>query len=133
MNNDINTLNTPNNSKVAAGAILLVAGSLLLINQFDLFFIPDWLFSWPMWMIAWGTYMGAKYNFRKPSWIIVTLVGVAFLLDENIPDADRIVWPLAIMAFGAWMVVKPRKHTEEHIFTQPKQPFHFDKPAGPEV
>jgi hypothetical protein len=77
--------------------------------------------------------MGAKYNFRKPSWIIVTLVGVAFLLDENIPDADRIVWPLAIMAFGAWMVVKPRKHTEEHIFTQPKQPFHFDKPAGPEV
>ncbi|WP_295714108.1 DUF5668 domain-containing protein [Mucilaginibacter sp.] len=134
MNNDINTAITPNNSKAAAGVILLVMGSILLINEFHLFFIPDWLFSWPMWMIAWGAYMGAKYNFRKPSWIIIILIGVACLISNNVPDADRIVWPIAIMGFGTWLVLKPRKQKEEeHFFGEAKKPFHFDKTAEPEV
>ena len=135
MNNDINTtITTPNNGKAAAGVILLVIGSILLINEFNMFFIPDWLFSWPMWMIAWGTYMAAKYNFRKPSWIIIIAIGVACLIDNNIPGADRIVWPLAIMGFGTWLVLKPRKNKEEeYIFGEAKKPFNFDKTAGPEV
>ncbi|WP_184548982.1 LiaF transmembrane domain-containing protein [Mucilaginibacter sp. FT3.2] len=133
MNNDINTITTPNNSKAAAGVILLVIGAILLIDQLQLLFIPDWLFSWPMWMIAWGAYMCAKYNFQKPAWIIVILVGVACLIDNNVPDADRIVWPVAIMAFGTWLVLRPRKHKEEYIFDKPKEPFHFDKTAGPEL
>ena len=133
MNNDIETTTTPNNSKTAAGVILLTIGGILLARQFDLFFIPDWLFGWPMWIIAWGLYMGAKYNFRKASWIIITLIGVAFLLDENIANADRIVWPVAIMGFGAWMIFRPKKHKEEYYFEKPKGTFHFDKTTGPEV
>ncbi len=133
MNNDINTTITPHNNKAVAGVILLVAGAILLVNQLDLFFIPDWLFSWPMWMIAWGAYMGAKSNFQKPAWIIVTLIGVACLIDNNFDNADRVVWPVAIMGFGAWLAFKPRKQTEEYVFDKPKQPFHFDKPAEPEV
>jgi hypothetical protein len=133
MNNDIETTITPNNSKTAAGVILLAIGGILLARQFNLFFIPDWLFSWPMWIIAWGLYMGAKYNFRKATWIIITLIGVAFLLDENIANADRIVWPVAIMGFGAWMIFRPKKHKEEYYFEKPKDTFHFDKTTGPEV
>ena len=133
MNNDIETTITPNNSKTAAGVILLIIGGILLIREFDFFLFPDWLFSWPMWIVAWGLYMGAKYNFRKASWILITLVGVAFLLDENIVDADRIVWPIAIMGFGAWVAFKPRKHKEEFYFEKPKDTFHFDKTTEPEV
>jgi hypothetical protein len=133
MNSNINTDTTPKNSKAAAGIILLIIGGVLLINQFDLLFIPDWLFSWPMWMIAWGAYMGAKSNWAKQSWIIVTLIGVACLIDNNIDNADRVVWPVAIMGFGAWLVLKPRRHTEEYLFDKPKQSFHFDKTTEPEI
>jgi drug/metabolite transporter (DMT)-like permease len=133
MNNHIETTITPNNSKTAAGVILLAIGSVLLINQFDLFAFPDWLFSWPMWIIAWGLYMGAKYNFRKTSWIIITLIGVAFLLDNNIYNADRVIWPVAIMGLGAWFIFKPRQHKEVYYFGKPKETFEFDKTIEPEA
>ncbi|MEN0056306.1 MAG: DUF5668 domain-containing protein [Mucilaginibacter sp.] len=133
MNNHIETTVTPNNSKTAAGVILLAIGGILLIREFDLFLIPDWLFSWPMWLVAWGLYMGAKYNFRKPSWLMISLIGVAFLLTENIPNAEGIVWPVAVMGFGTWMIMKPRKHKEEYLFEKPKETFQFHKPTEPEV
>ncbi|WP_183556888.1 LiaF transmembrane domain-containing protein [Mucilaginibacter sp. SP1R1] len=133
MNNNIETTIIPNNSKTAAGVVLLAIGGILLIRQFDLFFIPDWLFSWPMWIIAWGVYMGAKYNFRKTSWIMITLIGLAFLIDVNVADADRIVWPVAVMGFGAWMIFKPKKQKPEYYFEKPKDTFHFDKTTEPEV
>ncbi|HEY9195294.1 MAG TPA: DUF5668 domain-containing protein [Mucilaginibacter sp.] len=133
MNNNINTDITPGNGKAIAGVILMLIGGTLLADQFDLFFIPDWLFSWPMWMIAWGAYMGAKSDWKKPAWIIITLIGVACLADQHIPDADRIVWPVVLISFGAWLVLKPRKQKETYYFGEKKEPFHFDKTAEPEV
>jgi hypothetical protein len=103
--NNINP-NKPNNGKTMAGIIIVIIGGLLLINQFDMFFIPHWLFSWPMWIIAYGVYMGGKYNFRKPVWIWMIVIGTAFLFTENIHDSERIVWPVAIIGAGTWMVMK---------------------------
>lgn len=101
------------NSRTTVGAIILIIGSLLLIDQLNLFFIPDWLFSWPMILIAIGVYSGVKHNFRKPVAPIMILLGVAFLFTENINNADRIVWPVAIIAAGTWMVLKQRKPTAD--------------------
>ena len=84
----------------------------MLINQFDLFFIPHWLFSWPMWIIAYGVYMGGKYNFKKPIWIWMTVIGLSLLLTENINDADRFVWPVAIIGIGTWMVLRHSKKAD---------------------
>jgi hypothetical protein len=106
----IDNQNTPKNRRTTAGVIILIIGSVLLINQLDLFFIPQWLFSWPMWIIAYGAYMGGKYNFRKPIWAIMILLGTAFLLTENIANADRIVWPVAIIGTGLWLVLKHKKN-----------------------
>ncbi|MDB5017754.1 MAG: hypothetical protein JWQ84_2586 [Mucilaginibacter sp.] len=89
-----------------AGIIILIIGSILLINQLDLFFIPRWLFSWPMWMIAYGIYMGGKYNFKKPIWIYIIVLGCAFLFTENIDNAGRFIWPVTVMGLGTWMVLK---------------------------
>jgi predicted membrane protein len=97
------------NSRTTVGAIILIIGSLLLIDQLNLFFIPDWLFSWPMILVAIGVYSGVKHNFRKPTAAIMILLGVAFLFTENINNADRIVWPVAIIAAGTWMVLKQHK------------------------
>jgi hypothetical protein len=99
----------PHNGRTTVGAIILIIGSLLLIDQLNLFFIPDWLFSWPMILIGIGVYSGVKHNFRKPIAAIMILLGVAFLFTENINDADRIVWPVAIIAAGSWMVFRPKK------------------------
>ena len=104
--------NKPQNGRVMAGIIILAIGSILLINQLNLFFIPHWLFSWPMWLIAYGVYMGGKYNFKKPVWIWITVLGVAFLLTDNLHNADRFVWPVAIIGIGFWMVLRHRdNHT----------------------
>ncbi|MGZ3872465.1 MAG: LiaF transmembrane domain-containing protein [Mucilaginibacter sp.] len=107
-------IDNPNkqNGKTMAGIIIVIIGGLLLIDQLDLFFIPGWLFSWPMWIIAYGIYMGGKYNFKKPVWLWLVVMGTAFLLTENFDNADKIVWPVAIIGTGAWMVMKHTKHHE---------------------
>ena len=107
--------NKPNNGKTMAGIIIVIIGGLLLIDQFDMFFIPHWLFSWPMWIIAYGLYMGGKYNFRKPVWIWMIVIGTAFLFTENINNSERLVWPIAIISVGAWMVMR---HNNKPVDTQ---------------
>lgn len=104
--------NASHNGRTIAGIIILIIGGLLLVDQLNLFFIPNWLFSWPMWLIGWGVYMGGKYNFKKPVWIIMILIGSAFLLTENIHNADRIVWPLALISYGTYVVLKHNKPKE---------------------
>jgi hypothetical protein len=110
METNISNPTSPHGGRTMAGVIILVIGSLLLINQLNLFFIPNWLFSWPMWIIAYGVYMGGKYNFRKPVWLWLVVMGTAFLFTENIAGSDRIVWPVAIIGTGLWMVMK---HTRQ--------------------
>jgi hypothetical protein len=97
------------NGKTTAGLIILAIGGLLLIDQLSWFFIPGWLFTWPMWIIAYGLYVGGKYNFTKPVSIWIIAIGVALLLTENINNADRVVWPVAIISAGAFMVMKHSK------------------------
>jgi len=106
METNIATPNKPNNGKTMAGIIIVIIGGLLLINQFDFFFVPHWLFSWPMWIIAYGLYMGGKYNFRKPVWLWMIVIGTAFLFTENVDNSERLVWPMAIIGVGAWMVIR---------------------------
>ena len=104
--------NKPHSGRTMAGIIILIIGGILLINQLDLFFIPNWLFSWPMWIIAYGVYMGGKYNFRKPIWIWMIVLGTAFLLTENFNNAERFIWPAAIIGVGTWMVLKHNRHAD---------------------
>lgn len=114
--------NTSINGKTIAGIVILIVGSILLIDQFDLFVIPGWVLSWPMLLIAYGLYMGGKYNFKKPIWIYLIVLGSAFLLTDNIPDADRFVWPVAIIGVGAWMVTKHNnKVRQDNTYTDFKQ------------
>lgn len=106
MSNDIEYPNSPRNGKALAGIILLAVGAVLLIRQFDFFFIPSWLFSWPMWLIFWGLFIGAKSHFHKPSSFTLILLGVVFLVDNNIHGASGVIWPVGIIAFGIWMILR---------------------------
>lgn len=110
MSNDIDYTNKPNphRGKAIAGTILLIVGAVLLIKQFDYFLFPRWIFSWPMWVIAWGLYIGARHNWRNSTWVIMIIVGVAFLLDDIVPGFNMhdVAWPIMIIGFGLWMILR---------------------------
>src|ERR1700743_1160662 len=103
--------------RTTVGAIILAIGLLLLVYQFNLAFIPDWIFSWAMILVAVGIYSGDKHNFQKSFAFIMIFLGVAFLFTENIDDADRIVWPVMIIAAGSWMGFRNRKRAAEQRYT----------------
>jgi predicted membrane protein len=110
MENDLdnNITSSRRRGRAMAGTILLIVGAALLVHQFDFFWFPDWLFSWPMWIIAWALYIGAKHQFRSASWVFLLLVGVVFLLNDNIPAFNErdILWPVLIICFGIWLILK---------------------------
>jgi predicted membrane protein len=118
MNNDPNIeyQNGPRRGKVLAGMVLLAVGAALLLRQFDFFFFPGWLFSWPMWIIVWGVYIGAKHNFRNSSWLVMVIIGCAFLLNNVIPgfNANEFFWPIAIIGFGIFLILKRNNHTQDY-------------------
>jgi hypothetical protein len=143
--------NRPRNGKVFAGLILLAVGAVLLLQQVGGFFFPNWLFSMPVYLIVFGAYLGFKNEFRKPGAIIIMAIGVVWLLNNNLPGLHlgRVVWPLAIIGFGFWLITgKNHKWgrkgldnfnydnpTNKHDFTNPfdanyKPDPNFD-PTGP--
>jgi len=92
---------------VLVGLLLMVLGVGFLLEQLDFFFIPHWLFSFPMAMIVWGLYIGAKHNFRNSAWFIVTLIGLVWISNDIAPgyNLHAIMWPVAIIAFGIWLII----------------------------
>ncbi|GAA4340024.1 DUF5668 domain-containing protein [Mucilaginibacter gynuensis] len=134
MNNYIDKSKEPRNGKTIAGVILLVVGAVLLINQLNIVFFPGWLISWPMWLIIPGLYIGAKSNFKKNAWFILVLLGVVFLIDEATPHVNtgRVVWPLAFIAFGIWIILKRSQRSDNEKWKRfeesGKQPVDFNTP-----
>jgi predicted membrane protein len=117
MDNDIKFENNkPRNNKALAGIILLVVGLVLLVHQLDLFFFPGWLISWPMGLIAIGVYNGAKHQFRNSGWLIMVLIGVIWLSNDAFPhyDVGKITWPVCIIIFGLWMILRRGNKWDKH-------------------
>ncbi|RZA00068.1 MAG: hypothetical protein EOP47_15085 [Sphingobacteriaceae bacterium] len=112
MSNNIEYKKDPHNGKVIAGVILLVVGAALLSRQLDVFFLPRWLFSWPMVLIIPGLYIGAKSNFRKPTWFILVLLGLAFMAMDTFDASSGVIWPITFIAFGIWMIIR-RTHKDK--------------------
>lgn len=109
MNNDINSPQNPNRGKAMAGFLLLGVGVLLLLQQLRIFFIPESLEVWPLWLIAGGLYIGAKHNFQKSSGPFLIGMGILLFIINNVNNSDRIIWPIAIIGFGMWLIVRRGK------------------------
>jgi predicted membrane protein len=114
MTNNINNNSNASKSKVVLGAALLLVGGVLLLKQLNLFFIPDSLDLWPLWIVFAGVYIGAKNNWQKSSWLIVTGVGIAFFLDENLHNIGGIVWPAGIIALGIYIIMRKNNKQDLH-------------------
>jgi len=114
------------NTKTTTGIILLGLGMASLFSRTSFFLFPGWLFSWPVILIILGLYVGAKHNFKKNNWIVLTMLGVIFLLPNIIPALGiSMLWPILIIAFGANMIMR-RNHrwNQDHWEKRDDKQYH---------
>lgn len=99
----------PDRSSYWSGIFIVMVGAALFLNMFVT--EPDWLFSWPMLMMAFGVYLGFKHGFEGAGWLILLGIGAFFLIDQYFVDISigRYFWPLAIIAVGLMMILRPRR------------------------
>jgi predicted membrane protein len=93
-----------------AGLILVIVGGVLLSRQLGLD-VPEWAITWQMLLIALGVYFGARRSFQPGGWVVMVLVGTAFLLNDFYPQIFiwHYIWPVIIMLVGLWMIFRPRR------------------------
>ncbi len=118
MSDNIEYKNGPRDGKALVGIVLLAIGSLLLLKQFSFFFIPHWIFSFPMVIIIIGLFLGARNNFHKPGSILLMLFGIVLLISDNVEGSHDIVWPLAIIVFGLWLILRRHSHFDKEHWKQ---------------
>jgi len=100
-----------------AGLVLVVVGSLLLAREMGVYF-PRWFFSWEMLLIAFGVFTGARHSFRSWGWLIPIVIGVAFLMDDFLPELElrHFIWPAIIITIGLVMILRPRRSRESKMW-----------------
>jgi predicted membrane protein len=96
--------------KIFGGLLVVVAGSLFLAKELGAE-IPHWVLSWKMFLIALGLVIAVKNNFRQTGWIILMLIGGAFIVGDIYPEIaiKQVVWPVVIIMIGLFMIFKPRR------------------------
>ena len=96
--------------RILAGSIVVTVGAFFLMKTAGVL-LPYWLFSWQMFLIVLGIFLGAKHNFKRGGWWIVSLVGVVFLADDLITGVSlsQYFWPVIVIAAGLAMIFKPKK------------------------
>jgi predicted membrane protein len=105
--------NTPRkyNKNTVLGFILLFIGLGILLKHSSFFLFPHWVFSWPFILIIIGLAIGAKNNFQKSNWILLTAFGVLFLIPNIIPSLHIVIlWPLILVALGIRMLTRHNQH-----------------------
>jgi len=103
--------------KIFGGVLIVVAGSLFLAKELGAE-IPNWIFTWKMFLIAVGLIIGVKHKFMHPGWLILVLVGGAFLVSDLYPGIalKPILWPVLVILFGLFIIFKPRRKSRERYW-----------------
>jgi len=103
----------PGSNRIWSGIILLIVGSLLMAKKMGAD-IPNWIFQWYMLLIAIGLLISLKSGFKNAGGLIMIVVGVAFMLNDIIPDAHMqdFIWPGILMIAGVIFILRPHSFNE---------------------
>lgn len=100
------------NDRFYTGVILILIGAAVLLKRLGVP-MPEWLYDWSAVMILIGLISGLKVKFRGVSWIIITAIGVFFMLDELVKDMNirPFIWPALIIGIGLLFLFKTKRNT----------------------
>jgi predicted membrane protein len=101
-------------SKIVGGLLVVGAGVLFLLREMGLW-LPSWIFTWQMLLIAIGFYTGVKHSFRKLSWLVLVIMGLAFMIQDFYPELalSKFIWPVVIIFVGLGIILKPASKRED--------------------
>jgi predicted membrane protein len=105
-------VNRPRSGRALAGLVLIFLGATWMAHEMGLF-IPDWILSPYMIPIAIGIFIGAKRMFRPGVWMLFVAVGILLIGVNHYNIKGDYFWPLVIILFGLWMIVKPKGSRKE--------------------
>lgn len=95
------------------GVFILLIGIILLLKVSNI--IPpewSWIYTWPVFLIALGAFIGLRHTFHGITWLILILIGGAFLADHLYPgyQLHRYTWPFVLILLGLFFIFRPRGH-----------------------
>jgi predicted membrane protein len=107
---DANFATNSRHGHIWTGLIILLIGVGALLKTMAVP-LPSWLLTWPMLLIVIGFFSGVKCGFRGGFWLILMLVGGAFLAGKIIPDlhVQRYIWPGVLILIGIAFIFRPRR------------------------
>lgn len=93
------------------GIFLVIVGSLLLAQKMHLG-LPGWLFEWYTFLIGLGILIGFQHNFKNNSWIILIIIGTAFLIDDNFKQFNlhELIWPGILIVIGLAFIFRRKSN-----------------------
>lgn len=96
------------NSSTLFGTMLVVVGGLIIASRSGLG-IPSWILSWPMILITVGLVLGISSGFRKSGWFVPLIIGLFFLLNNNLPEffPREYFWPAFLVIAGLVLIFRP--------------------------
>jgi predicted membrane protein len=67
-------------------------------------------------LVVIGIYIGSRHLFCNPGWIILVIIGAAFLGEHFLPNVQihTYLWPVVIMLAGIAMIFKPHRKNNKH-------------------
>jgi len=97
------------NNNIWLGLLLLMVGLAWLLKSFGTP-LPYWLFTWKTFLIALGIGIGFQNQFKGNTWLVLILIGGAFMLEDLYPDLSmrHYLWPVLIIIVGVWLMIRPR-------------------------
>jgi predicted membrane protein len=102
---------------LVTGLVIITIGVMWLLNRMGVN-LPHWLFEWPMILIVIGLFIGISNGFKKPvAWILMSIGGFGLIYEFfDIPfEMRRYFWPLAVIAIGIIVLVRPKGHKRAHL------------------
>lgn len=118
------------------GVFILLIGVVTLLNVSNT--IPpdwNWIYSWPMFLIALGLFIGIRHRFYGFTWLILMLIGGAFLANDYLyPNTDlhRYIWPVALIILGIAFILRPRRQWQGED-DEKKNTYASDLPTDPVI
>ncbi len=100
----------PKDSKgrMIAGVIILIAGFLFMFNNFNMI-SPEWehyIFNWKTLIIGIGL-LNILFSHNRSGGFIMIVVGLVFWIPDIFTlslSAEKLIWPLAIIAVGVFLL-----------------------------